>query len=297
MPRAKALRATLVAIIANAMLLVLKGLASGFSDSLTIFSETLNSLSDVVSAVVILLCVRWAWQRPDEGHPFGHRRAEPLAGLLVAIFAGILGFEVVRTAVLDLLRGNSAESIGLFPVIALCITAVTKSLLAVYFRRQGKRLDSPALRATAIDCRNDVLISAQGLIGVLVAEYRLPLLDTCAALVVGLYILYSAHRIGMENIDFLMGRAPGRELLDSIRSSAAGVPRVLGIADVRAHYVGTLVHVELTVIVDGSLTTLESHDISEAVRSAVEGLAGVNRAFVHIQPLEAAQEGVGQTAG
>jgi len=284
MPRTAAFRGTLFAVGANALLLALKSSATGLSDSLTIFSETLNSLSDVVASVVIVLCVRWAWKRPDANHPFGHRRAEPIAGLLVAIFAGILGFEVCKTAVTDLWEGVRPERIGPFPIIALWITVTLKIVMAVYFQRLGRRLNSPALRATAVDCRNDVLVSLQGLIAVWVANYRVPVLDTVAALLVGGYILYSAYRIGIENIDYLMGRAPDPERLERIRGAAAVVPGVEAVVDVKAHYVGTMIHVELIALVDGTLTTHESHEVSEAVQDAVESLATINRAFVHIEP-------------
>jgi cation diffusion facilitator family transporter len=169
MPRSIAIRAAWVAIGANVALLALKASATGLSDSLTIFSETLNSLADVVSSVVIVLCVRWAWKRPDENHPFGHRRAEPIAGLIVAIFAGILGFEVCRTAVGHLWHGELPKRIGPYPIIALCLTVGLKAWLTAYFGRRGRRLNSPALRATAVDCRNDVLVSLQGLVAVAVA--------------------------------------------------------------------------------------------------------------------------------
>jgi cation diffusion facilitator family transporter len=284
MPRSAALRATYVAIAVNLCLLAMKATATNLSDSLTIFSETLNSLSDVVSAIVILLCVRWAWKSPDESHPFGHRRAEPIAGLVVAIFTGILGFEVCKTAVLDLWHRNMPHHIGPYPIVALCITAVVKTGMTVYFRRRGREFNSPALRATAVDCRNDVVVVLQGLIAVVFAELRLPLLDVLAALLVGGYILYGAHRIGMENIDYLMGRAPEAELLARVRAAAAAVPHVQSVADIRGHYVGTFVHVELTAAVDGALSTTQSHDVSEAVRSAVESLPAIDRAFVHISP-------------
>ncbi len=285
MPRSAALRATFVAIGANVLLLALKASASGLSDSLTIFSETLNSLADVVAAVVVLICVRWAWQHPDEDHPFGHRRAEPIAGLVVAIFTGILGFEVCKTAVLDLMGGTSPERIGPWPIGALCITVGLKAVLYAYFNRRGRELNSPALRATAIDCRNDVFIALQGLIAVTVAELRLPVLDVVAALLVGVYILYSAHHIGMENVDYLMGRAPGPELLERVRRAAEGIEGVQAVRDVRGHYVGTFVHVELTVKVDGDLLTHTSHDLSEATRAAVEALEPIDRAFVHVSPV------------
>ena len=285
MRRSAAMRAALVAIGANLFLLGLKATATGLSDSLTIFSETLNSLADVVSALVILLCVRWAWMRPDKGHPFGHRRAEPVAGLVVAIFTGILGFEVCKTAVVNLWTGELPERIGMYPIAALCITAVLKAWLAAFFRRRGTLLNSPALRATAVDCRNDVLVSLQGLVAVVVAELRLPMVDTLAAVLVGGYILYSGHRIGMENLDYLLGRSPDQELLDRIRSAAAEVDHVQEVGDIKGHYVGTFVHVELTARVDGTLSTSESHEVCEAVRAAVETIRTVDRAFVHISPL------------
>jgi cation diffusion facilitator family transporter len=285
MARAAAMRATWVAIGANAFLLALKASASGLSDSLTIFSETLNSLSDVVSSVVILLCVRWAWMSPDADHPFGHKRAEPIAGLVVAIFTGILGFEVCKTAVLSLWRGELPHRIGLYPIVALCITATLKVCLSLYFRRRGRALNSPALRATAVDCRNDVFVALQGLVAVVVAELRLPLLDTLAALIIGIYILYSGHRIGMENLGYLMGRAPEPELLERIRQAAEVVPDVQGVAEIKGHYVGTFVHVELTAIVDGTLSTTASHEVCEATRAAVEAIGTVDRAFVHMAPI------------
>lgn len=285
MPRSKAMRATLVALGANLLLLGVKAAATGLSDSLTIFSETLNSLSDVVSAIVILVCVRWAWMLPDEDHPFGHRRAEPIAGLFVAILTGILGFEVCRTAILGLVRGEVSESIGPYPIAALCGTAALKAWLTRYFRRVGDALNSPAFRATAVDCRNDVLIASQGLAGVVLAELRLPVLDTVAALIVGLYILYSGHRVGMENLDYLMGKAPDDGLLARIRAAAERVAAVREVDDVKGHFVGTFVHVELTVHVDGSLSTHASHEVSEAVQRSVEAIEVVDRAFVHIEPV------------
>lgn len=286
MPRGKATQAALIAIGANVLLLGLKALASGLSESLTIFSETLNSLADVVSAAVILACVRWAWKGPDEDHPFGHRRAEPIAGLLVAIFTGILGFEVFKTAALDLWHGATPRRIGPFPIAALALTGLLKGWLYFYFQRSSARLHSPALRAAAVDCRNDVFIALQGLIAVVVAEYRLATVDVASALVIGAYIIYSGHRVGMENLDYLMGRAPDGELLRDIERVAGDVGGVRGVVDVRGHYVGTFVHVELTAIVDAKLSTQASHDVCEAVRAAVEAVGPVDRAFVHIAPLD-----------
>lgn len=285
MPRAAAMRAAWVAIGGNCLLLVLKATATSLSDSLTIFSETLNSLADCLAAIVIVVFVRWAWMSPDPDHPFGHRRAEPIAGLVVAIFTGILGFEVCRQNVIRIWEGRLSEAIGWYPMAALAATGVIKSGLAVYFARRGRRLDSPALRALSVDCRNDVLVAAQGLIGVFVAAYKLQILDNISAFIVGAYILYSGHRIGMENIDYLMGRAPDAEMLRTIHAAAQRAAGVQYVDNIKAHYVGTFIHVELTAHVDGELSTTRSHQVAEAVRDSVEQIDAVSRAFVHIEPV------------
>jgi cation diffusion facilitator family transporter len=284
MQRSVAMRATVFGMAANFGLFILKATATSLSESLTIFSETLNSLADLVAATAVLLCVRWAYEQPDANHPFGHRRAEPVAGLLVAIFTGILGFEVCRTAILNLAHGAPAKEIGIYPIIALCITAIAKSGMAVFFSRRARQLRSPAFRATAVDSRNDVLLACQGLAAVLIANFRLPILDTLAALLVGLYILWQGHSIGMENIEYLMGKAPEPEVMQEIHAAAERVPSVREVVDVRGHYVGTFVHVELTARVDGDLSTTASHDVAERVRESVERLGLVDRAFVHIEP-------------
>lgn len=286
MQRSMAMRATVIAMMANFILFLVKATATSLSESLTIFSETLNSLGDLVGAMAILLCVRWAWTTADDTHPFGHRRAEPVAGLLVAIFTGILGFEVCRKAVLGFGAASTADRvIGPWPIAALVLTAIVKTAMFFYFSRRARQLHSPAFRATAVDARNDVLLATQGLIAVVLAQYRVPVLDTVAALLIGGYILYTGHRIGMENIDYLMGKAPEPEVVDDIRRAAETVPRAIEIDDLRAHYVGTFIHVELTTRVDGALSTHDSHEVAEAVRAAVEKLSMVDRAFVHIEPM------------
>lgn len=288
MTLSKAKRGILVAILANAFLLALKAGATNVSDSLTIFSETLNSLADLLGAIVVLIFVPWAHRSNDDDHPFGHGRAEPIAGLTLAIFGGILGTEVVRYAIMSLSSGKQPEHVGWMPMVALAVAAVVKGRLAVYFGNLGRTLDSPAFRASAVDSRNDVLVAIQALIGVSLAYFQLGMFDGISALLVGLYILHSAYHVAMENIDFLMGKAPDIAMQNEIRDIALAVECVREVDDVRAHYVGTKVHVELTVRVPATLPTVDSHAVAEDVRAAVESLTSVERAFIHIEPMPTA---------
>lgn len=284
---AAARRGILVGLAANALLLGLKAWAVRRSDSLTIFSEALNSLADVAGAVLVFVFVRWAHRASDDDHPFGHDRAEPIAGLLLSLFTAVLGLEVVRSAALGLMQGSEPTRVGWLPILALGVALVVKAALARYFQRLGRTLHSPAFRAFAVDCRNDAIVAAQAIVGLLLAQASLGIFDRFSALAVGLYILYAAYRIGVENVDFLMGKAPAGEVLDRIRRAAGGVPFVREVDDMRAHHVGAFVHVEITIRVDPELSTAESHDVAEEARESVEAVAGVARAFIHVEPLGA----------
>ncbi|MFQ5586803.1 MAG: cation diffusion facilitator family transporter, partial [Thermodesulfobacteriota bacterium] len=106
-----AYKATVVGIVFNTLLFVLKLVTGIMSGSIALISDAFNSLTDIVTSVAIFICVRISDKEADEGHPFGHTRAEPIAGLIVAILAGILGFEIIRASVKRLISGK-APSIG-----------------------------------------------------------------------------------------------------------------------------------------------------------------------------------------
>ena len=84
---------TLIGIFFNTLLFVAKIFVGLLSNSLAVMSDAFNSLTDVISSISIFIAVKVSSKKADEGHPFGHHRAEPTAGLIVAIMAGILGFE------------------------------------------------------------------------------------------------------------------------------------------------------------------------------------------------------------
>jgi cation diffusion facilitator family transporter len=122
-------------------------------------------------------------------------------------------------------------------------------------------------------------------VGVAGARLGQPLLDAVAGLAIAAWVLWSGYRIGAENLDYLMGRAPREGLLEEIQTRAREVHGVLSLNDVKAHYVGSQVHVEIHVEVDRELSTQASHEIGTEVRDRLRGLEGVAEAFVHLDPV------------
>lgn len=283
--RRRARRTTAVGIAGNTALFVVKGAIGFASGSIALLSDAFNSLVDVVASVAIWYSVEVAHREPDVDHPYGHHRAETIAALGVAIFTAILGFEIGRTAVERLIRGPGEIGLAGWALGALVFSMAGNLLLARYLRSRGEALESPAILANAVECENDIWTSLAALLGVGGAVLGWPAVDPIAGMVVGGWIVWGGYRFGRENIDYLMGKSPGGELLERIRSIGLAIDGVRGVHDVRAHYVGHRIHVEIHVEVDQELRTLQSHDVAAAVGRAVEALPGVDRAFVHVDPV------------
>jgi cation diffusion facilitator family transporter len=269
----------------NAVLFAAK-LLVGFSfNSIAIISDSFNSLTDIVASTIVLISVRSSYRGPDEDHPFGHARAQPLAGLVVAILTGIVGFEII-TQSFGRLFGGARIQPGILPIILLAAVMVVKLAMHIVARVTARRTGSTALMASAIDHRNDVLISAAVILGVGASNLGFPIFDPLAAMAVGAWIIWAGFRIGRDNIKYLMGAAPPPELVRRIMAIAHGTAGVLGLNDVSAHYVGTSVEIEVHINVDKRLTIEQAHAIGKKVQKAIEDTDEISRAFIHIDPLE-----------
>ncbi len=273
-------------IIGNVVLCAAKVVVGISFDSIAIISDSFNSLTDIVASTIVLVSIRSSYRGPDAGHPFGHARAQPIAGLVVAILTGIVGFEIIAQSFSRLFTGETVRH-GLVPIVVLGGVMVVKLSMFLVARRTGRRAGSTALMASSVDHRNDVLVSAAVIIGVGAANLGLPIFDPLAAMAVGVWIIWAGFRIGRDNMKYLMGGAPPRELVQRIMAIAHETEGVLGLNDVFAHYVGTSVEVEVHINVDRRITIEEAHAIGKQVQSGIEELDEVSRAFIHIDPLEA----------
>lgn len=262
----------------NVLLLALKIWAGVVSGSIAAISDALNSFLDVFSYATLSAAVYLQEKDPDEGHPFGHRRAEPLAGMVIAILAAILGGTILKDTVFSLFTSEAALEVTRQVLWVLAAAILIKAGQAVLYYSAAKKTGSSALKAGAVDSRNDILASSVVFIGV----YFGGTWEKLGALFVGSWILYSGIRIGLENVGYLMGRGPDEAVIEQIRAAALSVPGVLAIDQIRAHFVGDKIHADVHVEVDGDLSVREAHEISEQVKFAVDQLPEVHNTFVHL---------------
>lgn len=282
-------RVGVVVLAANVTLVVVKVIAWYLSGSLAVGSEAINSLTDVGYSLVILGGLYLTTQPPDLEHPHGHERIEPFVSLLVAVAIFAAGGAILYGAGTAVLEGDVAPPTGPAAVTVLAFAIVLKLWLYRYCLRIGDRANSPAVVATAIDNRNDVLAAGAALLGVVGAQAGYPVLDPLAAGVVALFVIYSGFVVVRDNLNYLVGAAPPDELRSAIVERALAHPDVEGVHDVIAHYVGPEIDVSLHVEVEGGRTLIEAHEIETDVVERIRSLAEVDDVFVHVDPKEAGE--------
>ncbi|WP_435364785.1 cation diffusion facilitator family transporter [Haloarchaeobius sp. DYHT-AS-18] len=275
-----------IIVVANVLLAAVKGLVYWQTGSLAVGSEAVNSLADSAYSLIVFLGLYLTTQPPDFEHPHGHERIEPFVSLFVAVGVFAAGGFVFWQSATTLLAGEFVVRYSTSAVVVLVASGVVKLGLYRYCLQMGDDYNSPALVATALDNRNDVLTAGAALVGVVGSGLGFPVLDPLAAGVVSLAIVWTGVEIVRDNVNYLVGAAPPEDLRAEIVSRALSHPEVHGVHDVVAHYVGPEIDVSLHIEVEGDHTLFEAHDIESDVVQSIRDIEEVDDVFVHVDPKE-----------
>lgn len=280
-----ATRVSLVSMITNVILTLLKLAAGLLAHSGAMISDAVHSASDIFSGLIVLLGVKISTKEPDEQHPYGHERYECVAALLLSGILALVGGAIGIGAVKDIVSGSTAEVPGLLALIAAIVSIVTKESLFWYTRGYAKKYRSTALHAEAWHQRSDALSSIGALIGIAGARMGVPVMEPVASLIIALFILRVAVRIFKEAIDQMVDHSCNEEAEDAFRTTALEQPGVLSVELLRTRMFGNRVYVDLEIAADPNLTLAAAHEIAEDVHDAIEKtFPEVKHIMVHVNP-------------
>lgn len=280
-----ATRVSLVSMITNVILTLLKLAAGLLAHSGAMISDAVHSASDIFSGLIVLLGVKISTKEPDEQHPYGHERYECVAALLLSGILAVVGGAIGIGAVKDIISGKAAEIPGLLALIAAVVSIAVKESLFWYTRGYAKKYRSTALHAEAWHQRSDALSSIGALIGIAGARMGVPVMEPIASLIIALFILRVAIRIFKEAIDQMVDHSCNEEAEEAFRTTALEQPGVLGVELLRTRMFGNRVYVDLEIAADPNLTLAAAHEIAEDVHDAIEKtFPEVKHIMVHVNP-------------
>jgi cation diffusion facilitator family transporter len=276
-----------ISVAGNALLSLLKIIVGSLSGSLALLTDGLDSASDVFTSLVILIATPIISRPPSSKYAYGQEKAENVAATILSFVIFFMGCQMFITAVTKLAHPAQAQMPALFAIWATIASIVGKLLLALYQFQQGRRAQSSMLKANAINMRNDVIISAGVLIGLgCTFLLRAPILDPIIALIISLYILYSAIGIFREANLVLMDGLSDTTIYDRIIAAAEAVPGAHNPHRIRSHRIGNLYNIVLDIEVDGLLPLSEAHRIAQKVEDSIKNsVDNVYDIVVHVEPI------------
>ena len=270
----------------NLLLFAAKLLAGTLSGSVAVTADAFNNLSDAASSAVTFAGFRLAGKRDDDAHPFGHGRAEYVAGLIVALAVLWMGLELGLDAVRRILDPRPT-ALTRAAVAALAVSLPVKLYMFAYNRRIGRRIDSPAMRAAAADSLSDACADLAVLTGMLIAHATGAQLDGWLGLGVALMILWGGVSALRDAVSPLLGAPPRRDFVERVEAIARESDAILGLHDLRVHEYGPgrrMVSLHAEVPADGDLVRL--HDAIDAVERRLRAELGCE-AVIHMDPVSA----------
>jgi cation diffusion facilitator family transporter len=279
-------RVALFGMLVNLIFAAAKILGGLFGHAYVLIADGIESALDIAGSFVIWGGLKVAARPPDETHPYGHGKAEPIAAVVVAFgvlaAAAGLAVESVRE-ILTPHHGPAPFTLGI-----LIVVIVVKEILFRYVNRIGRHVESTAVQTDAWHHRSDALTSAAAFIGIsiaLIGGSGWQSADDWAALFACVVIAANGIRLLRPAFSEIMDTAPRGQIVDVVRVAARAVPGVIEIEKLLIRKMGLSFYVDLHVKVDGAISVREGHHIAHAVKRAIQDSdRRIADVLVHIEP-------------
>ncbi len=282
--RHKEVRRVLMAtLVANILVAIAKIAVGLFTHSLAMVADGLHSSFDTTSNIVGLVSTTLAARPPDRSHPYGHRRFETLASMLIGGMLLLTAWEVTKSSFTRLTQGG-APQVTAVSFAVMGTTIVLNLLVTTYERRESKRLQSEFLLADSEHTRSDVLVSLTVIASLIAVRLGWAWMDAVAALAVVILLGRAAWQIVSRAARVLVDQAVIDP--DAVSSVVQGVAGVQQVTRVRSRGPADEVHLDIDVQVAAPTTAEHSAAIAEEIRTALraqfEGLSDIQ---VHFLPM------------
>ncbi len=278
-------RVTYIGALVNIFLTVIKIGIGILGQSAALIADGLHSLSDLISDFFVIIAIKLGSREADHDHPYGHRRFETMAtvllGLGLVLVAGGISWDAIeRLQDPSKLLSPNKETLGI-----AVVSILTNEWLFQYTRRVGEETRSKLLLANAWHHRSDAFSSVVVVFGIAAVFMGYPFADAIAAIIVGFMIAKMGIVLVLESINELVDSSLPEDFVREIRRVIKQTPGVQSIHLLRTRRMGEDAYVDTHIVVDSRISVSEGHMIGDAVRDRLKReFDDVVDVLVHIDP-------------
>ena len=284
-------RITLIGAVVNIALTVLKIAAGILGRSAAMIADGVHSLSDLLSDIVVLAFTHISAKGRDRDHSFGHGKFETLATLIVSVILAVAGANLMAEGIRKIIRVLQGELLPVPGTVALWAAAasiIAKEALYHATLLTSRKVNSPVLVANAWHHRSDSFSSVGALAGIgtaILLGERWAVLDPVVSCCISIAIIVVAVKMALPSLSELLETSLPADIEQGITDTAAAVPGVNDIHDLKTRRNGISFIIEVHVVVDPDMSVVQAHDIATAVEEALRDKYGAQTQIsTHIEP-------------
>ena len=272
------------AIVVNVVLALLKIISGNIFQSVSLLSDGLNSLSDLITNILVIVGLKVGNNPEDSEHPFGHGKIESVFSVIIGTFIIISAFEVIQENFLKLFEKNSGILLNKWPIIITIMTIIIKIFQLIFMKQKTGKEKSALIETLLVDYKMDIVISGSVLVGLLLSLIS-PLFDIIVGLIIAIYIIINGYQLISENALILLD-SQDKELLEEIREDILKFPEIENAHDFRMTTSGKEVYIFVDVRMNRDKTIEEAHEIvNEITKTLKYKYKNVKRILIHIEPM------------
>jgi len=281
----KTLAIAVMSLVIGAVVLGLKFLAWSLTGSIALYSDALESIVNVVTALAALIAVRLAQRPADAALPYGYHKAEYFSAVLVGVMIIVAAILILREAWFGFFAPKLPEE----PVQGLVVSMVATAINLVWAQvllRHGRRARSPALTADAKHLMTDVISTVGVIVGLAVVYLTgVAVLDAILAALVAINILWSGWSVIRDSVGGLMDVAVPPETQKTIREVIAqNADGAIEAHDIRTRQAGKLTFIDFHLVVPGAMSVEAAHSICDGIEAKLRDAVEDVQITIHVEP-------------
>ena len=272
------------AIIINIVLALLKIISGNIFRSVSLISDGLNSLSDLITNILVIIGLKVGENPEDKEHPFGHGKIESVFSVIIGTFIMITAFDIIKENIMGLFQMKGEVISSPMPVIITVIVIVIKIFQLLFMKNKTKDYRGALINSLLEDYKADIVISISVLMGILLSRIN-PVFDVFVGVSVAIYIMYSGYNLIKDNALILLD-SQDEELLESVRKDLSEFDEIENAHDFRMTTSGKNIYLFIDVRMNKSLTIDEAHEITNKISKFIKHkYKNIKRVLIHAEPV------------
>lgn len=278
---------TILSVCSNFVIVVLKLIVGFFTGSVAVISEGIHSSMDLFASVITFFSIRISNQPADEDHPYGHGKAENIAGTIETLLIFVAGIWIIVESVNKLLNPHEIR----FPALGIAVMlfgAIVNIIVSRIIKRSAIKANSVAMKSNALHLYTDVFTS----LGIALSLFLVYItgwlwLDPVIAILTAFYIMYEAFKLLKESFPPLMDKRLSDNEEEAIKKIIlAHKNKFIEFHDFRSRRAGAEEYIDFHLVVSSTMTIESAHSLCDEIEAEIMNFYAKAEVLIHLEPEE-----------